>query len=311
MRKLQVAEFPKSVYRQIETQAARTGHSVEDEIRMRLVYQYNNLSGHGDDTLPARMHWRKEVGCRINWIWRRLTDDGVLPEESGFAHMARCAGEKTAGPLIDCQEGRSDLDFELADRLASRLDIRADWLLCGTGSPFPVTDLDQMSAWDEFFVNGSAAGNHHYELMRVNGLYNDGVLLCFRFEAGRRMSVGRFINLFRVTQTHEHGINIPSFVQFFVYLKSCFQPQQLYSSEYVINVHSPDFIVNALGQHHPYWFTQLRRRCRTLWLERLLKGQRPFAEFDGYDDCLKEIGAAPFLSAMSPSALFGHSENVP
>lgn len=302
MRKLQVTEFPKRVYRQIEAQALLTGHSVEDEIRMRLVHLYNGQPDHGDEVVPARMRWRKEVGGRLTWIWQRLTEDGLLPGDSGLAHLARCAGEKTAGPLLDCQEGRSDMDFGLADRLAASLDIRADWLLCGTGTPFPVADLGQISAWDDFFIPGSAAGEYTYELMRVNGLENDGVLLCFRCKGDGHMASGRINDLFRLTPTSEYGVNLSSFLQFFVYLKSHLQPHQLYSSEYVINVHSPDFIVNSPGQHHPYWFTQLRRRCPAPWLEHLLNGRRPFPEFGGYDDCLREIAAVPFLPAIPSSA---------
>lgn len=47
MRKLQVTEFPKRVYRQTDAQALLTGHYTEDEIRMRLVHLYNAAPHHG------------------------------------------------------------------------------------------------------------------------------------------------------------------------------------------------------------------------------------------------------------------------
>lgn len=72
MRKLQVTEFPKRVYRQIEAQALLTGHSVEDEIRMRLVHLYSGQPDHGDEVVPASMRWRKEVGGRLTWPWHDI-----------------------------------------------------------------------------------------------------------------------------------------------------------------------------------------------------------------------------------------------
>lgn len=296
MRKLEVLNVPKKIYANIQGAATRSGHSVEEEVCLHLNQYFGVTPLTSDELSPARERWRRDVGCRLLWLQKRLAEDEVIPAGNGIAYMARHSGESTAGRLIDCQDGRCDLDFRLADRLAASLDFSADWLLCGTATPFPVTDLNDPALWNDFFIPYNELSQYSYELMRVNGLHNDGIILCFRRDVNGHMLAGTVSNLFRLTTRIQNGCNLTGFRHFFSAIKYRCLPAQLYSSEYVIRPDNSDFITSSVGQHHPLWFINLSRRCPVPWLKRLMAGQRPFPGFTGYDDELIKISDVSFFS---------------
>lgn len=64
---------------------------------------------------------------------------------------------------------------------------------------------------------------------------------------------------------------------------------------YVFSPPEPDFdFWSVMGQHHPVWFRDAKRRSPSRWLQQVLSGEDPGGWFQGgWTPILKEVAAAP------------------
>ncbi|MGF5195653.1 hypothetical protein ACQE5E_27140, partial [Klebsiella pneumoniae] len=68
----------------------------------------------------------------------------------------------------------------------------------------------------------------------------------------------------------------------------------LVMNAYVFSPPEPDFdFWSVMGQHHPVWFRDARRRSPSRWLQQVLSGEDPGEWFaGGWSSILKEVAEA-------------------
>lgn len=289
MKKIQIRNLTDDVFERMEQSAAVNERSLEGEARFALRRHY-----FPDAALPEtsmRDRWRQETGARLAWLFDRLRDDEALGyrEPVDTARIARLSGEASPATLLECLDGRDDLSFALADRLAAAFDADAGWMLSGRGTPFPVENIG--NAYHAFFQPEGTTGRFEVELMRIAAGRSAGTLFCLR----RDVETGHF-RLGVVTEAFVlapgmggggHG-NLKSFLLF---LKTRCGDMPLPAFDWTPAEDEEDFW-GTFGQHHPQYFRQMTRRDPARWLTQMLQGEDPACWFKGWASDLEEIATA-------------------
>ncbi|EIP3952601.1 hypothetical protein LSB85_004500 [Salmonella enterica] len=299
MPKIQARNVPDDVYASLENSALKNDRSVEAEIRVALRERYLPAETEtAAESLSLRERWQRETGARLQQLFDRLITDGYFPEfrnssRAGLPELARLARdlhEPTPGRLMECLEGRLDVTFERADRIATRFCASADWLLTGSCTPFPVQRIG--SSYRDFFMpDGYADDNDVFELVRIDGGRHDGTLFCLRYstKSPRTIALGVVTEQFKLAGGMGSGghANLKAFLTF---LKTAGAQLAINAFSWTPDEAEFDFW-SVFGQHHPVWFQNAGRRTSARWLQQLLNGEDPGGWFEGYTSDLDEIRA--------------------
>lgn len=296
MPKIQARNVPDDVYEAIEQSAMKNDRSVEAEIRVTLRDRYlpDELVT-AADPLSLRERWQRETGTRLQQLFDRLMAANYFREFAGarplntfdLVRLGRLL-DTSPGVLMDIIEGRQELTFEFADRIATRFCASADWLLGGSGAPFPVQRIG--SSYRDFFMpDGDADDNDVFELIRINGGRHDGTLFCLRYstKSPRTIALGVVTEQFKLAGGMGSGghANLKAFLTF---LKTAGAQLAINAFSWTPDEAEFDFW-SVFGQHHPVWFQNAGRRTSARWLQQLLNGEDPGGWFEGYSSDLDEI----------------------
>lgn len=299
MPKIQARNVEDEIVAAIELSAMKNDRSVEAEIRVALRERYQP----GETTSPAeplslRERWQLQTGERLQLLFDRLIADGYFPEfrhsnRAGLPELARLArdlNEPSPGRLMECLEGQLEVTFERADRIAKNFCASADWLLSGSGAPFPVQRIG--SSYRDFFMpDGYADDNLVFELLRIDGGRHDGTLLCLRYspKSPRAIDLGVVTEQFKLAG----GMGSSGHAKlkaFLTFLKTDGAALAINTFNWTPDEGEEDFdFWSVLGQHHPVWFQDAGRRSSARWLQQLLNGDDPDGWFEGYTSDLAEI----------------------
>ncbi|AOF17106.1 TPA: hypothetical protein PXM11_003083 [Yersinia enterocolitica] len=300
MAKIQVRNFPDDIYERIEQVANREARSVEAECRLALSKLYAPTDNKGP-TLTRRMQWRQETGQRLQWLFQRLVDDRYFRDlhAADMTRLARLLETPSAGELIDCVEGLQELTFTLADRIAARFDVDAEWLLSGKGTPFPVVRIG--SNYHEFFLPSDGSTGYVFELIRIDSGRHEGTLFCLRYDPQTlRYTLGVVTENFVLAAgmgSGGHG----NLKRFLLFLKTQGASLALNAFSWTPGEEDNDFW-RIFGHHHPLYFQDPTQRTTARWLQQLLEGEDPDDWFTGWAASLKEIKNTPYGSATPSTA---------
>lgn len=302
MAKIQARNVDDALFERIERSAMRNERSMEGEIRLALAAAYPSPQQTGPQ-LTLRERWQQETGQRLTWLLERVQADHFFREYSvdnrvGVPELVRAARllDVLPGQLMDITEGRQELPFALADAVASRFDAGADWLMTGSGRPFPVHSLGDN--YHDFFLPQEDMTGWRFELMRICGGRHDATLLCLRQSPEGRFALGAVSAEF-VLGDGMGGTGRGKLQAFLTFLKTSCSSLRLDAYEFE-DGEGLESGWDAAGQHHPVWFQQLGRRSSSRWLFSMLCGESPSWLTDfGYE--LNEIAAIPFPGTVHVS----------
>lgn len=315
MAKIQARNVDEALFARIEQSAMKNERSLEGEIRLALARQYPAMTA-DEETLTGRQRWQKECGGRLRALFDRLSSDGFFPESrhDGRTHIAdwvRTAHQLNVSPglIMDSIDGIGELTRDLAERLANRFGTCAEWLTTGNGLMFPLVKLGTYTglSWKEFFLPENDDNRYIFELIRITGGRHDGTLMILRQnEKNGTVTTGL------VTETFYLGSGMGSggygnLKRFLLFLNTyC---QDLVMNAYVFEPPEPDFdFWSVMGQHHPVWFCDAKRRSSSRWLQQVLNGEDPGDWFaGGWSGILKEV-AGPSVAESGSAPDGKHDE---
>lgn len=298
MAKIQARNVDDAIYQRIEQSAMKNERSLEGEIRIALR-EYYSPPTQNTPVLSRRERWQQETGQRLQWLFDRLTADRYFTgtrqaDTDGIPELIRVARrlDRTPGQLMDCLEGHQALTFDLADTIATTFDARADWLLSGEGTPFPVERIGN-GGYQSFLLPEASDGQYTFEFIRIAGGRHNGTLIILRQETQtRHLSLGVVTEAFSLARgmgSGGHG-NLKDFL---VFVKT--HSHRLAINTYTLTPDDPDVdFWSVLGQHHPVWFQAPTRREPARWLQQLINGDDPEDWFTGWTKDLADIKAMPF-----------------
>ncbi|WP_157975395.1 hypothetical protein [Photorhabdus sp. CRCIA-P01] len=214
--------------------------------------------------------WRRETSQRLGVLFETLRRDGwfAYSESSDVPHIARLVGEDTPAFLMDCMDGRSDLTFDLANRIAYHFDARTSWLLSGDRTPFPVQRIG--SQYQDFSVWQTAGRNTDLSLSGLKA----GIVtaICFAFVSALTRTAGHLGMSAQFKLGDGIGVtgrdNLRRFIQF---LKTECADLQLDS--YIWEETPEQNTYDAASHHHPVYFRDFSRRDTNRWLFQLMSGR--------------------------------------
>ncbi|HHV5277235.1 TPA: hypothetical protein ACUI6O_005492, partial [Klebsiella pneumoniae] len=128
--------------------------------------------------------------------------------------------------------------------------------------------------------------------IRIAGGRHDGTLMILRqHEQNGRITAGVVTEAFFLGAGMGPGgyVNLKEFLLF---LRQ--HGGNLVMNAYVFSPPEPDFdFWSVMGQHHPVWFRDARRRSPSRWLQQVLSGEDPGEWFaGGWSSILKEVAEA-------------------
>ena len=299
MAKIQARNVDDALFARIEQSAMKNERSLEGEIRLALARQYP-AGTTSPEILSSRQQWQKECGGRLRVLFDRLSADGFFPGSgqpgpTRIADQVRIAHRLHVSPglLLDCIDGAGELTRELAERIESRFGASADWLTTGDGKMFPLVILGTYFgvSWEEFFFPDDDE-RYVFEFIRIAGGRHDGTLMILRqHEQNGRITAGVVTEAFFLGAGMGPGgyVNLKEFLLFL--RQHC---GNLVMNAYVFSPPEPDFdFGSVMGQHHPVWFRDARRRSPSRWLQQVLSGEDPGEWFaGGWSSILKEVAEA-------------------
>lgn len=299
MAKIQARNVDDALFARIEQSAMKNERSLEGEIRLALARQYPAATT-PVETLTSRQRWQKECGGRLRVLFDRLSADGFFPGtgHSGptcIADLVRIAHRLHVSPglLLDCTDGAGELTRDLAERIESRFGTSADWLTTGDGMMFPLVTLGTYFgvSWQDFFFPDEDE-RYVFEFIRINGGRHDGTLMILRqHEQNGGITAGLITEAFSLCAGMGSG-GYGNLKEFLLFLKQ--HGGRLVMNAYLFTPPEPDFdFWSVMGQHHPVWFRDARRRSPSRWLQQLLSGEDPGEWFQGgWSQVLKDVAEA-------------------
>lgn len=297
MAKIQARNVDDALYQRIEHSAMKNERSLEGEIRTALREYYQPVVSH-EPTMSERERWQRETGKRLKWLFDRLTEDNYY-RMSGRAHKAGVPEtvqlarqlDTSPGLLMDIMEGRQELTFQLADAMAEKFDADAGWLLDGRETPFPVVDLGM--DYHGFFLPAGDDTRYAFEFIRISRGRHEGALICLRIhsETGR-MALGTVTAEFNLCKNGSGGTGHGRMLDFMLFLKENCAHRSMNAFDWEVD-DGFDFW-SVVGQHHPVYFQDFRRRATSGWLQQVFTGKDPDGWFTGWEGDLKEIQDMPF-----------------
>ncbi|MDT0177831.1 hypothetical protein Q9R34_17535 [Enterobacter sp. BRE11] len=298
MAKIQARNVDDALYQRIEQSAMKNERSVEGEIRTALREYYQPTDNEGP-ALTEREQWQLETGQRLKWLFDRLMADNYFREYAGARpldtfDLVRLGRQLDTSPglLMDIMEGRQELTFELADRIAHNFDASADWLLGERGQPFPFVDIGS-KGYGEFFFPASSKSDYTFEFLRVDGGMHDGTLIILRQDVQTKRITSGVITEFYLRSGMRSG-GYGNLKRFLLLLKT--EGARLSINTYDWTPEHPNFgFSTVFGQHHHVYFQDSPRRSSARWLQQIFNGEDPDGWFsNGWTPILKEIGETPF-----------------
>lgn len=198
------------------------------------------------------------------------------------------------GLLMDIMEGNQELAFPLADAIAEKFDAGAGWLLDGGETPFPVADLGRN--YHEFFLPTDDDGRYAFEFIRISRGRHEGMLICLRIhpETGR-MTLGTVTAEFNLCKDSSGGTGHGKLLAFMLFLKESCAHRSMNAFDWEVD--DGFDLWSVLGQHHPVYFQDFRRRATSGWLQQVFTGKGPDGWFTGWEGDLKEIQDMSFGNA--------------
>lgn len=300
MAKIQARNVDDALFARIEQSAMKNERSLEGEIRLALARQYPAVTT-PVETLTNRQRWQKECGGRLLALFDRLSSDGFFPGsghdgQTLIADWVRIAHQLNVSPglIMDSIDGAGELTRDLAELIERRFGTSAAWLTTGDGLMFPLVKLGTHTgvSWQEFFLPDDDDDRYIFELIRITGGRHDGTLLILR----QNEKLGT-ITTGLVTETFYLGAGMGSggygnLKRFLLFLNT--HCQDLVMNAYVFEPPEADFdFWSVMGQHHPVWFRDARRRSPSRWLQQVLNGEDPGEWFaGGWTSVLKEVAQA-------------------
>ncbi|SMG61648.1 hypothetical protein [Cedecea sp. NFIX57] len=307
MAKVQARNVDDALFARIEQSAMKNERSLEGEIRLALARQYPAMTTAGE-TLTSRQRWQRECGGRLLALLDRLCSDGFFPgsRHDGRTHIAdwvRAAHQLNVSPglIMDSIDGTGELTRDLAERTASQFSTSAEWLTTGDGLMFPLVKLGTCTgiSWQEFFLPEDDDSRYIFELIRITGGRHDGTLVILRQnEKNGTVTTGLVTEAFCLGSGMGNG-GYSNLKKFLLFLNT--HCQDLVMNAYVFGPPEPDFdFWSVMGQHHPVWFRDARRRSSSRWLQQVLNGEDPGEWFaGGWSSILKEVAGTPVTEAGS------------
>jgi len=271
--------------------------SLEGEIRMALAAAYPP-PGQNGPVLSGRARWQQETGRRLRWLFDRLMADNYYrtsgrADKAGVPEIVTLARQLDTSPglLMDIMEGNEELPFHLADAIAGNFDAGAGWLLDGRETPFPVADLGM--DYHGFFLPAGDSARYAFEFIRISRGRHEGALICLRIhpETGR-MALGTVTAQFNLCRDGSGGTGHGRLLDFMLFLKESCAHRSMNAFDWEVD-DGFDFW-SVVGQHHPVYFQDFRRRATSGWLQQVLTGQDPDGWFSGWECDLEEIRDMPF-----------------
>ncbi|EED4924985.1 hypothetical protein WP05_22430 [Salmonella enterica subsp. arizonae] len=300
MAKIQARNVDDALFSRIEQSAMKNERSLEGEIRLALARQYP-ASPVGGEILSTRERWQRECGVRLQALFERLSSDGFFPgsghdRQTLIVGLVRAAHRLNVSPglLLDCIDGTGELTRDLAERIENRFGTSADWLTTGDGLMFPLVKLGTHSgvSWREFFLPDDDDNRCIFELIRITGGRHDGTLLILRQdEESGSVTTGIVTEAFYLGAGMGNG-GYSNLKTFLLFLKTCCQ--ELVMNAYVFEPPESDSdLWSVMGQHHPVWFRDAKRRSPSRWLQQVLNGEDPGEWFaGGWSPILQEVAEA-------------------
>ncbi|MCG7391151.1 FitA-like ribbon-helix-helix domain-containing protein [Pantoea sp. ACRSB] len=297
MAKIQARNVDDALYQRIEQSAMKNERSLEGEIRMALAAAYPP-PGQNGAVLSERARWQQETGRRLRWLFDRLIADNCYrtsgrADKAGIPELVKLARQLDTSPglLMDIMEGNKELPFHLADAIAENFDASAGWLLDGRETPFPVADLGM--DYHGFFLPAGDNARYAFEFIRISRGRHEGTLICLRIhsETGR-MALGTVTAEFNLCKDGSGGTGHGKLLAFMLFLKESCAHRSMNAFDWEVD-DSFDFW-SVVGQHHPAYFQDFRRRATSGWLQQVFTGKDPDGWFTGWGGDLKEIQDMPF-----------------
>lgn len=297
MAKIQARNVDDALYQRIEQSAMKHERSLEGEIRIALQAYYQPEVKE-EALTSGRERWQHETGQRLKWLLDRLTADNYFREFAGGRPMdtgdlVRLARRLDTSPglLMDIMEGRQELTFSFADAIAHNVDASADWLLGGSGAPFPVVRMSNRG-WQEFFLPDGVDTGYTFELIRISGGRHEGTLFCLRIcQKTGRIALGVVTEAFYLAPGMGGGGH-GHLTAFLIFLKTRGARLPVNTFEWQPAAESFD-IWTVLGHHHPVFFQNSGSRRTAGWLQQLFSGEDPGAWYEGWSSDLKKIAETP------------------
>ncbi|WP_160623809.1 FitA-like ribbon-helix-helix domain-containing protein [Mixta intestinalis] len=299
MAKIQARNIEDALHERIEQAAMKNDRSVEAEVRVALREKYMTPPKSNVPPPSMRERWQQETGERLRQLFDRLTADNWFrtpghPDRVGVPELIRLARRLDVMPglLMDIQEGHQPLTLSLADAIAAESDASADWLLSGSGSPFPTVSLGM--DYHDFFLPDGGNIAHVFEFIRISRGRHAGTLLCLRIHPQTRsMALGAVTAEFMLCNDGTGGTGHGKLLDFLLFLKTRCAGLSMNAFDFVPD--DPDFdFWSVVGWHHPVWFQDFRRRTTAGWLAQLLRGEDPDRWFRGWEPDLEKIRDTPF-----------------
>ncbi|EOZ6414802.1 hypothetical protein ACQUXI_003945 [Cronobacter turicensis] len=287
MGKLQVRNIPDEIYASIEKAAAAAERSIEGEVRLTLREVYSRQQSQVAQSLLVQ--WQKETGARLSRFITQLKQDGYFQrdEPGDVMHVARMAGEPSPAYLLRCLEGNEALSFDLADRLASRFDGNAHWFMSGSGLPFK-TDYLTSSTWKSFFARATADDVFH--LIRLSTPRRTGMLLCIRHNTAEGSYRAGFITEQFFLNNGMGSGGSGNLFRFIEYLKK--NGRSIRTVGYELKLPEDEQYSN----HHPLFYLRHTQISDSMWLYKMMTGERPGSWLSDFDYYLKKLAEVPFES---------------
>lgn len=299
MAKIQARNVDDALFARIEQSAMKNERSLEGEIRIALRAYYQP-EGEVEPALSMRQEWQQETGQRLRWLLDRLMEDNFFREFAGARpldtfDLVRIARQLAISPglLMDILEGQTELTFELAEAIARYFDASADWLMGGSGQPFPVISLGSGGYRDFFFPSGS--DNHYvFDFLRISGGMHDGTLIILRQDTQTKQVTPCVVTEIFYLRSGMGSGGYGNLKRFLLFLKT--EGARLSINTYDWQPEQPDFgFWSVIGQHHHTLFQDTPRRTSARWLQQMFNGEDPGDWFcNGWTSILKEIGEIPF-----------------
>ena len=305
MAKIQARNVDDALFARIEQSAMKNERSLEGEIRTALRAYYQP-EGKTEPATSMRQTWQQETGQRLHWLFDRLMEDNFFREFAGARpldtfDLVRIARHLTITPglLMDILEGQTELTFELADAIARHFDASADWLMGGSGQPFPVIRLGS-GGYRNFILPAGSHDHYVFDFLRISGGRHDGTLIILRQDTQtKQITPGVVTESFYLRSGMGSG-GYGNLKRFLLFLKT--EGARLSINTYDWQPEQPDFdFWTLIGQHHHTLFQDTPRRTSARWLQQLFNGEDPDDWFsNGWTSLLKEIGETPFGGHMQP-----------
>lgn len=299
MAKIQARNVDDALFARIEQSAMKNERSMEGEIRLALARQYP-AGTTSPEILSSRQQWQKECGGRLRALFDRLSADGFFPVTghngaTRIADLVRIAHRLNISPglLLDCTDGAGELTRDLAERIENRFGTSTDWLTTGDGMMFPLVTLGTYFgvSWQDFFFPDDDE-RYVFEFIRIDGGRHDGTLMILRqHEQNGGITAGLVTEAFSLCAGMGPG-GYGNLKEFLLFLKQ--HGGRLVMNAYLFTPPEADFdFWSVMGQHHPVWFRDARRRSPSRWLQQLLSGEDPGEWFQGgWSPVLKDVAEA-------------------